>query len=83
MDNSLKTPIPAGISEYIKNHFRDDYLTDIRTVTGNSGDTSYFVDVTHDKSLFHLKFDSQGKLVLQETEPILDLDDDEEIGGVD
>jgi hypothetical protein len=83
MTNNPQNPIPAGISEYIKSQFRDDYLTEIRTVKNKAGEIFYFVDVTHDKNLFHLKFDEHGKLVLQETEPILELDDEEEIGNVD
>jgi hypothetical protein len=83
MKPNEKNPIPAGISEYIRDHFRDDYLTEVRTVKNKAGDLFYFVDVTHDQNLFHLKFDAHGRLVLQETEPILQLDDEEEIGNVD
>ena len=83
MENSSKKPIPAGISEYIREHFRNDFLTDIRAVKNKSGELFYYVDVTHDKNLFHLKFDAYGNLLLRETEPIMELDDEDEIGTVD
>jgi len=70
--------IPAPISDYIKNNFREDFLTDIYTLKDKNGKTFYRVDVSHNNTLHHLKFDAMGTLILQEAEPLMELFDDDD-----
>ena len=75
--------MPAGISEYIRKNFRDDYLTQIREVREQNGEVYFFVDVSHDDNLYHLKFNSKGILVQQELEYLPEFPDEDEIGKED
>ncbi|PBQ30553.1 hypothetical protein CNR22_01795 [Sphingobacteriaceae bacterium] len=70
--------IPSPISDYIKNNFREDFLTEIHTLKDKNGKTFYRVDISHDNTLHHLKFDTQGTLILQEAEPLMELFDEED-----
>ncbi len=75
---SQKTPeIHAGISEYIRKNFREDFLTKIKERKDKSGELFYFVDVSHEDQLYHLKYNSRGELVAQELEPFPHLPDNE------
>jgi hypothetical protein len=85
MENkSHKThPIPAGISEYINQNFREDYLTDIQLVKDDKGIGFYYVDITHEDNIYHLKFNESGELIQKEIESVKYPDDEIEIGNVD
>ena len=83
MEHSSRNPheLPAGISEYIRKNFRDDYLTQIREVHEKNGEVYYFVDISHDDNLYHLKFNSRGVLVQQELEYLPEFPEEGEIGN--
>lgn len=85
MENKIKTahPIPAGISEYIKQNFREDYLTDIKSVKDARGIEFFYVDVTHEDNIFHLKFNGHGELIQKEVESVRYPDDEVELGTAD
>ena len=68
--------IPFKISEYIKKNFEEEFLVDINSIKGKDGKILYKVDVGHENTLYHLEFNSDGMLVKMETEPILELSDD-------
>lgn len=70
--------IPEAISEYIKKHFQGEFLTDIKTAKDNDGAVYYTVDISHENTLYHLEFNAIGKLMSEETEPIMELDDPDE-----
>lgn len=71
------TELPYEISEYLKENFREDFLTEIKKTTASDGKVIYKVDVSNEDSLYHLKFNSKGLLMEKEMEPILELDTDE------
>ncbi|OFY88003.1 MAG: hypothetical protein A3F72_08520 [Bacteroidetes bacterium RIFCSPLOWO2_12_FULL_35_15] len=71
------TELPYEISEYLKENFREDFLTEIKKTTTNDGKVIYKVDVSNEDQLYHLKFNSKGLLMEKEMEPILELDIDE------
>lgn len=75
--------IPIGINQYIHQHFKDDFLTDIRPVKNSKGENSWLVDVTHDSAIYHLVFDSKGVLVENVIENIEFPGEDVEIGEAD
>ena len=83
MEQPTQPTMPSGINAYIRAHFKDDYLTDIRPYTSNQGHTYWFVDVTHDSTVYHLRFNSEGRLVEQDVDPISYPGDDVEIGEAD
>ncbi len=76
-------PIPAGISEYIKQNFREDYLTDVKSVKDGRGIEYYYIDVTHEDNVYHLKFNASGELIQKEIESVRYPDDEIEIGNAD
>ena len=75
--------IPIRISEYIKQNFREDYLTDIKLVKDIKGICFYYVDVTHEDNIYHLKFNESGELIEKAIEAVIYPDDEIEIGNVD
>ncbi len=75
--------IPNGISEYIRENFSEDFLTEIKSVKDNKGVEFFYVDVTHEENIFHLKFNSRGELIQKEIESVRFPDDEIEIGNVD
>lgn len=82
--NPQKHPsVPFGINEYVRTHFKDDYLTEIRPFVNKSGCTEWFVDVTHDSTIYHLRFNTDGNLIEQEVDPIAFPGEDVEIGEAD
>jgi hypothetical protein len=82
MENKHKS-IPGGISEYIRNNFREDYLTDIESIKNSDGIEFFYVDVTHEDNVYHLKFNSRGELIQKEIESVRFPDDEVELGSVD
>ncbi len=67
--------VPPAISEYINDKFRDNFLTEIKTIESKDGHLHYHVDVTHDNTMHHLKFNSDGLLIGKDLEPISELND--------
>jgi hypothetical protein len=76
-------PVPQGISEYINDRFVDDYLTEIMPYADASGKLFWHVDVTHNNTIYHLRFNEQGVLVESVVEPVGYPGDDVEIGEGD
>lgn len=75
--------VPSGINEYIRKNFKDDFLTEIRPFTDKSGQIAWFVDVTHDSTVYHLRFNNEGLLLEQNADSIGFPGDDVEIGEAD
>jgi len=75
--------IPPGISEYIRQNFKEDFLTEITSVKDERGTEFFYVDVTHEENVFHLKFNAKGELILKEIESIRFPDDEVELGDGD
>lgn len=85
MNQSQPEPklLPADINTYIKNAFVDDYLTEIRPYTDHHGNLSWFVDVTHNGSVYHLRFNAAGLLIDKDIETISFPGEDAEMGEGD
>ena len=75
--------IPAGISDYIKKNFHEDYLTDISNVKNDKGIEFFYVDVTNQENVYHLKFNAQGQLIEKDIESVRYPDDEIEMGNFD
>lgn len=58
-----KGKLPIKASEYITNHFRDDFLFAIRHVKEVDGHYQYTVEVTKDDYIHTLVFNEDGTLV--------------------
>jgi hypothetical protein len=69
--------IPASISQYIRRYFDKELLTEIKISQNNDGAVHYLVNISQDNTLYHLKFNSEGVLVQKESEPLIELLDDE------
>jgi hypothetical protein len=60
---SSKSQLPYPISEYIKDHFRDDFLFEVKESTQVKGRWYYTIEITKDNYIHTLKFDEDGKLI--------------------
>ncbi len=61
--------LPYGISEYIRNHFTEDFLFEVKDFRKVKGNWEYMVEVTKDDIIHTLRFDERGVLVREEAEP--------------
>jgi hypothetical protein len=59
--------IPFGISDYIKKHFKEDFLFDVKEVKKMNGDPLYVAEVSKDNFIHKLKFNKDGTLVTEDT----------------
>lgn len=60
--------LPYKISEYIKEHFREDFLFEVKEVRKTKGHWYYLIEVTKDDYIHTLKFNEHGVLVKDEAE---------------
>ncbi|MGZ4033402.1 MAG: hypothetical protein ACXVPU_08270 [Bacteroidia bacterium] len=77
-ENLSTLKIPFGISEYIKKHFEGSFLSEIKEEADNAGQKIFKVDISHENSLYHLKFNSAGSIIEERSEPIWELSDEDE-----
>jgi len=62
--------LPAKITEYIRNNFREGYLMEIKPVTTKTHRTFFKIDITENEILHHLQFSEKGILTKHESEPL-------------
>jgi hypothetical protein len=60
--------IPAGISNYVKEHFREDFLFDVKEVKEIQGHSYYVIEVSKDDYIHTLKFNEHGTLLQEDAE---------------
>ena len=60
--------LPYRISEYIKDHFREDFLFEVKEVKQLKGRWFYTIEVTKDTYIHTLKFDEEGELIKDEAD---------------
>ena len=60
--------LPYGISSYIQDRFRDDFLCEVKSVQQDKGHFRYALEVTKDEHIYHLRFNEAGKLLQEEAE---------------
>ena len=65
---SAENKLPNKVNEYIRRHFREDFLFTVKNVRRVGPRTHYSIDVTKDDYIYHLKFDERGWLVRKEVE---------------
>lgn len=70
--------IPFGISEYIRNHFREDFLFHVKEVKEINGHPVYVVEVTKDDYAHTLRFNEEGVLLKEDAEQVFPPDIHEE-----
>lgn len=70
--------IPFGISEYIKDHFREDFLFHMKEVKEVNGHPVYVVEVTKDDYVHTLRFNEEGTLLKEDAEQVFPPDIHEE-----
>ena len=75
--------LPVKISDYITDHFREDFLFEVRDVKRIGGQLYYIMEVSKDNYITTLKFNEEGDLVQEESSkafPEDAHDEPEEIG---
>lgn len=55
--------IPFAISEYIRDHFKEDFLFYVKDIRAVHGHQVYTVEVSKDNYIHQLKFNEDGTLV--------------------
>lgn len=60
--------LPYGISTYIQDRFRDDFLCEVKAVKKVKGHPQYSLEVTKDDQIYLLEFNEAGKLLQEEAE---------------
>ncbi|SMO65947.1 hypothetical protein [Solitalea koreensis] len=68
--------IPYKISEYIQEHFRDDFLSEIKKVR-DLQNVFYEVEITQNNLTYYLRFNEMGTLISEEADPTFPEDDHE------
>lgn len=68
---------PERISAYLKIHFENSFVSDIKRMRDKWGDIIYKVTISQDNLLLRLKFDEDGVMILREAEQLLELDKNE------
>lgn len=66
--------LPPEASAYIRDHFREEYLIEIKEEKDKHGHIYFKVEVSENDIIHHLKFDKNGKLIKSETEPTFEED---------
>lgn len=75
-----KKIIPYKISEYIKEHFREDFLFEVKDVKEVKGHRYYSVEVAKDDVIHKLTFNEKGSLVEEVADDAFPTDWHEERG---
>ncbi len=70
--------LPLKVSEFIKEHFKEDFLCEVKEVKKSKGHLDYFVEVSKDDRIHHLRFNENGNLLNEEIEPSFPRDIHEE-----
>jgi hypothetical protein len=60
--------IPFGISDYINEHFKEDFLFDVNEVKEINGHPVYIVEVSKDNYIHTLRFNEDGTLLKEEAD---------------
>jgi hypothetical protein len=72
--------LPYRISEYIKDHFREDFLFELKQSKQLKGRWYYIVEITKDNYIHTLRFDEDGNLIKDETDEAFPPDGHEDQG---
>lgn len=59
--------LPVKISDYITDHFKEDFLFEVRDVKRSGGQLYYIIEVSKDNYITTLKFNEDGDLVQEES----------------
>jgi hypothetical protein len=60
--------LPYGISEYIKEHFREDFLFDVKEVRQVKGHSYYTVEISKDNFIHTITFNERGEVMTEQTD---------------
>jgi hypothetical protein len=67
--------IPYQISAYIKEHFREDFLFEVKDIRQVKGHLYYTIELSKDDVIHTLKFNEEGELMEDNTDPAFRPDD--------
>lgn len=70
--------IPHKISDYITEHFKEDFLFDIKETKKIKGHTFYTIEVSKDDYIYTLRFSEEGDLLSKEADEAFPPDPHEE-----
>ena len=66
--NRATQAIPIKITDYIQEHFREDFLFEVKKILHVKGHPQYEIEVSKDDVIHKLSFNENGDLLKEETE---------------
>jgi hypothetical protein len=75
--------LPYKITEYVKEHFKEDFLFEVKDVRKIKNDWFYTVEVTKDNYIHTLKFNHNGEIMADEAQQAFPSDIHDELGFED
>lgn len=78
--NASSQRFPLRISEYVKDHFREEFLFEVKDVRQIKGQWYYTIEVTKDNYIHTLRFNEKGELVNEKADQAFPPDIHEEPG---
>ena len=69
--------IPMKITDYIQDHFREEFLFEVKTIIQVKGHPQYEIEVSKDDFIHKLSFNENGDLLKEETEQAFPPDEHE------
>ncbi|MBL6448748.1 hypothetical protein JMN32_20720 [Fulvivirga sp. 29W222] len=73
--NNKNNKLPYKISAYINDHFKEDFLFDVKRIRKGEQGVIYTVEVSKDGYIHELNFNEEGKVLSQDTEQAFPMDD--------
>jgi hypothetical protein len=64
----IEETIPYGISDYIREHFKEDFLFDLKEVKTSNGHATFVVEISKDDYIYNMKFNEDGVLLKEDVE---------------
>jgi hypothetical protein len=77
MPNRETQAIPFKITDYIREHFREEFLFEVKKVIQVKGHPQYEVEVSKDDYIYKLSFNENGDLLKEEAEQAFPPDEHE------
>lgn len=68
MQNRDTQAIPYKITDYVNEHFREDFLFEVKKIIQVKGHPQYEIEVSKDDYIHKLIFNENGELLRDETE---------------
>jgi hypothetical protein len=77
MPNRETQILPYKITDYVREHFREDFLFEVKKVVQVNGHPQYEIEVSKDDYIHRLSFNENGDLIREDAEQAFPADEHE------